>query len=91
MPERCIAVDAPIGSRRPRIIRPTIVETLIVVNQNSTSPFLRTLSILKLKGIKKAMAIEMPELTFVFGIQKFIVLAIATSFAAKAIAYLPVN
>lgn len=91
MPERRVAVDAPIGNRRPRIMRPTMVATLMVVNQNSTSPFLRTLSMLKPKGIKNAMAIDTPELTFVFGIQKFIVLAIATSFTGKAIVYLWVS
>jgi hypothetical protein len=67
---------------------PTTAVIFMVVSQNSISPYLRTLNILKAKGIPIAIDIHTAELTWVFGIQNDIVLAAATSFAGKATVYL---
>jgi hypothetical protein len=43
-------VDAPMGRRIPRNIKPTRVKTLMTVSQYSTSPYRRTLRMLNRKG-----------------------------------------
>lgn len=48
------AVDAPMNNNNPRIMRPTMAYTLMLLNQNSISPNLRTFKRLnKIGGITK--------------------------------------
>src|SRR5271170_4622946 len=51
-------VDTPIASNKLRKIRPTIVVILIVVSQNSISPYLRTLKKLNKIGTMRKIVIQ---------------------------------
>ena len=64
---------------------------LIVVNQNSISPYFRTLNMLKAIGNTRKVVIQTAGLTCDFDNQKRIKLAPATSFAGKATRYLAVS
>jgi len=50
VPNRALSVDAPIAKSSPRMISPTQVRTFKVESQNSISPYLRTLNMLKAIG-----------------------------------------
>lgn len=64
--------DAFIGKRIPKMMRPTIVTTLVTVSQNSISPYRRTLKRLKRTGITRNTEIQMEELYCSLGSQNVI-------------------
>jgi hypothetical protein len=76
--------EAFIGKRKPAKMIPTIVVTLMTVNQYSISPYRRTLKLLKRKQVRR---IRVTQISFgVSGSQSEIMLEEATIWAGKLIA-----
>jgi hypothetical protein len=67
---------------------PINAETLVAANQNSISPYFRTLKKLNVNGTAQPMVIQIAGLACDAGNQKDIMLAIATSFAGNPTRYL---
>jgi hypothetical protein len=78
VPHSGVAVDAPIGRSIPRTMIPTQVVVLILVSQNSISPYLRTLNMLKMIGKTRKIDIHTAGLTWSVETQNDMILVAAT-------------
>ena len=90
-PKSRVAVEAPIGSSTPITMSPTSVYNFVVENQNSISPYRRTLKKLKAIGNRPNIVIQTAGPICDFGIQNVMELAIATNFPGKLKMYLDVS